>query len=1595
MSYRLIGNTEYNSIKEKAYINGKQEDIMRLADELEQNGINYSGRISEYRSAITVEATERRKAIEIMNTIVRKSENISNNSEKNIIGNTEYRYIANKRYIKGETEAMLRAADRLTAENIPFSGKKNGNTVTLTVSGDEMQERVKKYFREEINRDQTVKPIYLLSATSDGYEDGYYISEVNANTGEEISPYRSNYGDIPMFVSVDEALHYTQSSGIELSNTDNQFDEWRKAEKEKGHQILLENSREIIQQLPMSNQEYEEHFIFHDNVIDWIYFNSDGNNGEGKFIETTIYATDIINAYKERAASDNAEVRRKNFLESITHSCEQKTIEAGTVDFENYARHFISDSNDSNILKTFGIYENNKYIQNVDTIINRLENHFEEVRFYTYNITEQLCELARKELEEFENSLDTVEKVKAAANELTVKRDILSYIQNELSNDITDKDTEDACKRLISSGYPLDTFYQDWLKNEYDNRMEVVKISTFNSLKKETQHFKTIEKAKESAHSVGLPFRYAPNEEPAEDFDHYSINGSMTIEDYELMHKHMKDAQAENQEKTDELFTTTEPSEQLSFFSNSPENFIDNKESQEMFERWGLQLSELTNTLDFDTIIHPSRNIVKGSEEKAEITKPETSKTANREDNMLMGRLVMDCKYYLKTGAEKHLWADTVEEHIDKMRELCEKFPDNDFFAQEDIDDYAQKMLAVKYSKAEPVLSEPNQPQRLLSITCDWSESDAFEDGKTYSVAEFDSIMAKADKERSEGWKAGLEKYGSEENWQEQDEESYYKYLGYDKTRFTINFPNGETISERQDIGDGYGGVIDYCRADRLLQKYVPILEAQRELDLQKEKYTSDKNIEDTTRDKSADLNSNFKKSVEDYYNKQKADELFTVTGANSPVATSIIRYDDSVTYTTENVKYPDEKNISNEEQHIENNDIQSSDTIITQSDIDVLRTLPPRKSVLNFTEEERKLTSKWAEHYKSDIAEKSPYYRVERGDWRVNEKTKVPIINIPTTDKNFMTADADIKSQVIPRGTVVNNDTNWGIQISRRGLGDTLTYARRHNDISTFNAIYSIDKIVANAVLLDTVLSEKNNNNKANNTAYMHKMYSLIHFNNEPYIAKLNVEEMLGDKIETIKRLYNLHDIKIEPLRHAAFTENWLALSVLNGSDIRISDLFDIVKSFDKDFYTNMSKQSYLNQTKTDYKITDRNYNIEGGAKSRFANNVEAIRLLKKIESENRNATPEEQGILAKYVGWGGIANAFDGRKDDWSKEYNELKSLLTDEEYRAARSSTMNAHYTSPTVISTIYDGLKNLGFDGGKILEPAMGTGNFFGTMPDDIHNNSELHGIELDSLTGRIAKQLYPSANIQIMGYEQTSFENNSFDVAVGNVPFGGYKVNDKDFNKHNFLIHDYFFAKTLDKVRPGGIIAFVTSQGTLDKSNPEVRKYLAERAELLGAIRLPNNAFKANAGTEVTSDIIFLQKRERPISIEDNTPDWVYRDMLPNGITVNKYFAEHPEMILGEMVEGNKMYGNQNDSSMCVPIEGKNLADQLSEAVKNISGKYVRSEISIDSPSIEQNTDKITCPPNTPKYSFVNFNGTLYYHKSSDTMAKYEAPTKKI
>ena len=415
-------------------------------------------------------------------------------------------------------------------------------------------------------------------------------------------------------------------------------------------------------------------------------------------------------------------------------------------------------------------------------------------------------------------------------------------------------------------------------------------------------------------------------------------------------------------------------------------------------------------------------------------------------------------------------------------------------------------------------------------------------------------------------------------------------------------------------------------------------------------------------------------------------------------------------------------------------------------------------------------------------------------------------------------------------------------------------------------------------------------------------------------------------------------------------------------------------------------NEKNVAGQTKHNF-----HYNLwemeKGGAKTRYQWNMDAIRTLKQIESENRLATPEEQKVLSKFVGWGGLSQAFDEENAGWSKEYAELKDLLSDEEYSAARATVNNAFYTSPEIAMCMNSALVQFGFRGGNVLEPSMGIGNFFGSMPETMHE-AKLYGVELDSISGRIAKQLYQNANISITGFENTTYPDNFFDVVVGNVPFGDYKVFDPKYNKYNFRIHDYFLAKALDQVRPGGMVAVITTKGTLDKANPTIRKYLAERAELVGAVRLPNTAFKDNAGTEVTADILFLQKRERKIDIE---PDWVHLGVTENGIAVNSYFAEHLEMMLGSMEYDTRIYGQDSRYTVCVNNdENFNMYETLNKAIGNIKAQMTDFERVAD--EAEQTEEVIPADPDVRNYTYTFFEGKLYYRENSEMVKKEVSQT---
>ena len=768
----------------------------------------------------------------------------------------------------------------------------------------------------------------------------------------------------------------------------------------------------------------------------------------------------------------------------------------------------------------------------------------------------------------------------------------------------------------------------------------------------------------------------------------------------------------------------------------------------------------------------------------------------HQSDYQLLDRLRADCEYFLGEGQrnEKHLWAGNVHAQIAKMRELYDTLPEKpEWLTKEAIDNYENRMSpryqVVVYDLVEYGFDEKQEYQTLSDaekaaqgyvdgtmesdgfaydgaavydhqerkylrivghfpdqtaqaqvnppkpaeepyIICNWSESPIFEDGKQYSIYEFDTLMRQADDERVAGKNAALKKYGTWEAWNAADDPELARFLGYDKTKFTIVMPDGRTFTERQDIGDGDGGLLDFLNQ---YPKYSNVLPILRQAAL-REQHAAD--------------------PAHDVFHRNTLEESVQAAAAD------------------------------------------------------------PAHDVFQGNTLEESVQSAAAD----------PAHDVFHGN---------------TLEESAQTAAAD------PAHDVFQGNT---LEESAQDATDT---------------------------------------------------------ENTPYAAR-----------ETAP---------------------------------------------------------------SNFRIMDDTLGV-GGPKEKFWRNIKAIATLKQIEQEARHATQEEQQLLSQYVGWGGLADAFDQNKTSWAAEYSELKELLTPEEYAAARSSTLNAHYTSPTVIRAIYDAVNRMGFESGTILEPSCGVGNFFGMLPESM-SDSKLYGVELDSISGRIARQLYPNANIAVAGFEHTQFADNSFDLAIGNVPFGDYKLADSRYDKDNLLIHDYFFVKSLDKVKPNGVVAFITSKGTMDKKDTHVRRLLAQKADLLGAIRLPNNAFKANAGAEVTTDIIFLQKRETPPA---HDPEWVQLGQNQDGLAMNSYFISHPEMILGEMKMESTRYGYD---TTCAPTIGANLSEQLTEAIDHLQFTHVfhrntqqeAETVTTQSPVSQE--DIVTSE--VQSFSFFIHNGNLCYKGLDD------------
>lgn len=728
-------------------------------------------------------------------------------------------------------------------------------------------------------------------------------------------------------------------------------------------------------------------------------------------------------------------------------------------------------------------------------------------------------------------------------------------------------------------------------------------------------------------------------------------------------------------------------------------------------------------------------------------------------------------------------------------------------------------------------INEPEQTESVQeiirpTITCDWSESPVFENGKTYSVSEFDKLMKNADDEWVEQRQLEIEEYGSENAVTEayRNGELDNIHLGYEKTKFIINMPNGTKYTEWQDIGDGIGGVIDFLEQYPQYSDVVKLLK-------------------------------------DDIAFENRSNELLK----------PLLAFDEQVAIVNEFFDY--EKAWHNVDDGI------------------------------------------------SEIAEK---YR--NGD-NIDVELAKHFIN-HYTNLNSAEITDDYEIQITSDGVSIQNSQffqayNW----------DTLGTHYFKYLYDTFNSIK--EEQAAEYPEKESAAEEINNNTE-------------LHSVDELAMQLENDEKSTSEKSSVGKNNF----IWTSADEHAPVTSQ--------------PTLFDSMPVSDVSSDETTSHENYV--------LEDRE--SVTGAKTKYRNNITAIKVLKQIEAEYRTATPEEQKQLSLYSGWGGLANAFESDNDKWKNEYSELKGLLTDEEYTAARSTVLDSFYTDTAIVDSIYEVIRNAGFEDGNILEPAMGVGNFFGRLPEELRDKVNLYGVEKDSLSGRIAQKLYPQADITIDGFENTRFNDNSFDVAIGNIPFGDFSVNDSKYNSKHLKIHDYFFLKSLDKVRDGGIVAFVTSKGTLDKKDSSFRKTLAERADLVGAVRLPNNAFKS-AGTEVTPDIIFLQKRSAPL---ENIPSWVNVGTTENGLSINNYFIEHPEMVLGNIVQGNKLYG-RTDDTMCVPFaDGRPLSELLPEAVKHITFTYSPAK-EVISP-VSKAEAVISKPEELRSQSYYKSGNEIYFYGSN-------------
>lgn len=1233
---KLYGNEIWNSNTPNQYkkvIIASESRFESITDALENAGLNYCGYINKNKSYIAV---GRATVPNLEKLNISYDSIVDSNNRKyvtnNIIGTTKYNDIGDKMYRKYNTDFAYKVAQRLSEQDIPFSGRIFGKNTTITV-------------------------------------DNIYKDAINAIAHEIREQRELLYNDKAVEKNQPSATVKNSVTVSKEDNTENLFNALSVLHY-KAHQLESLNSTvELLNDQP--------------ELIDTF---------STMFEDTSDFKPEQLNMLS------------MNFVKTYSGLSDSELILANTADFNEIKQSFINTNLADKLIENHGYsYAQSELIR--DMVDMGIDYDTINLLDYTFSLTEMQTFIGAYSRSDYDSLINLVTKVKGVTR---------SEVEGMISDGtytpaLPDFNTLEKTLYFQESEVESIT-YMYYNPDAYSGGQFVITEVSYKQIAEANKKYG-------DDFSGFFDFLDTTGEQRLIDIGSESFRTA--VKKFYSGTEFAEGLNADIQHKLVELAVVPE--------IKSPEvRKIELIKVGDFYEVRGENAKTVADILD---LVSTTRNINGSSVDTVGFPdfklndNTELLKTQGFTVNIKYEGLVdLSNEFNKLISEQKKITSNVSDKHTAVIRQQLEDAGivngelvdedklNSDPFIQQVMADAESDAGALNVSSEEIVnqfnseneivpINEPEQTEPVQeiirpTITCDWSESPVFENGKTYSVSEFDKLMKNADDEWVEQRQLEIEEYGSENAVTEayRNGELDNIHLGYEKTKFIINMPNGTKYTERQDIGDGNGGIIDFLNQYPQYSGVVKILEADIKLD---------------------------------------------------------------------------------------------------------------------------------------------------KGE---NEKAA----DLPITES-------------------------------------------KERDVRSDEKLQSVDELT------------------------------------------VEVENAAPSRAE-----------KAEP-----------------------PTLFDMVESSEQ------TETSVNDEKAKNYVIEDRE--AVTGAKTKFQNNIAAIKILKQTEAENRAATPEEQGQLFLYSGWGGLANAFESDNDKWKNEYSELKGLLTDEEYTAARSTVLDSFYTDTAIVDSIYEVIRNAGFEDGNILEPAMGVGNFFGRLPEELRDKVNLYGVEKDSLSGRIAQKLYPQADITIDGFENTRFNDNSFDVAIGNIPFGDFSVNDSKYNSKHLKIHDYFFLKSLDKVRDGGIVAFVTSKGTLDKKDSSFRKTLAERADLVGAVRLPNNAFKS-AGTEVTADIIFLQKREKKSEIE---PSWVHTGQLENGLTVNNYFVEHPEMILGEVVEGNKMFG-RTDDTMCVPFnDGRTLSELLSSAVKNINFEY-----SASAEKLIPVSEHLTAEPLKLRLqSFYRRNGEIYFYGS--------------